>query len=87
MITKNYLLSLILDSCVLIRLLRGCRKAKPHEGGFLWVSFYPVWVTFYPIKVHFVSVLSTLVAVSGNKMRYLFLSLLLYSSTVDMRQA
>ena len=29
--TKNYLLSLILDSCALIRLLRGCRKAKQHK--------------------------------------------------------
>ena len=34
LITKNYLLSLILDSCALIRLLRGRRKAKPHKGGF-----------------------------------------------------
>lgn len=57
------------------------------KEAFLWVSFYPLLVTFYPIKVHFVSVLSTLVAVSGKKMRYLFLSFLLYSSTVDMRQA
>ena len=75
---ENYLLSLILDSCDLIRLLRGCRKAKTYKEAFLWV-------TLYPIKVHLVSVLSTKVAVLGKKMRYLFLSFLLYSSTVDMR--
>ena len=42
-------------------------------------------VSFYPKKVQIVSVLSTKVAVLGKKMRYLFLSFLLYSSIVDMR--
>ena len=46
-----------------------------------------LWVSFYPLLVHLVSVLSTKVAILGKKMRYLFLSLLLYSNTVDMRQA
>ena len=32
--TKNYLLSLILDSGDLIRLLCGRRKAKPHKRRF-----------------------------------------------------
>ena len=54
------------------------------KEAFLWVSLYPLWVTFYPIKVHLVSVLSTKVAVLGKKMRYLFLSFLLYSNTVDI---
>ena len=57
------------------------------KEAFLWVSFYPLLVTFYPIKVHLVSVLSTKVAVLGKKMRYLFSAGLLYSNTVDMRQA
>ena len=76
---QNNELSLILDSCDLIRFSVIAERLNHIKEAFLWVSFYPIWVTFYPIKVQKVSVLSTSVAVLGKKMRYLFPPFLRYS--------
>lgn len=48
--TKNYLLSLILDSGDLIRLLCGRRKAKPHKGGFPMGKFLSASGNFLSYK-------------------------------------